>query len=288
MRVPALNRRFVAIPILLLVGLAVWAFWWEPAGLGLERRVLSLSDWPPACSGFKVALVADLHVGSPFNGTQNLERVVEMVRAAEPDLILLLGDYVIQGVLGGRFVSPEASAKVLGGLDAPAGVFAVLGNHDWWLDGPRVREALQGPGGIAVLEDSAAKLTGNPCGLWVAGVSDYWERDHDIARALARVPEHAPVIAFTHNPDIFPDVPTRVTLTVAGHTHGGQVRFPLIGAPVVPSDFGDRYASGYVSEGGRDLYVNTGIGTSILPVRFGVPPVVTLLTLQTNSAQPSP
>jgi predicted MPP superfamily phosphohydrolase len=204
-----------------------------------------------------------------------------MTQEAEPDLVLLLGDYVIRGVVGGRFVPPEPMARILSRLAAPLGVFAVLGNHDWWFDAPRVQASLESHG-IPVLEDRAARVTGSPCDLWVAGISDYWEGAHDVDRALAGVADKAPVIAFTHNPDIFPDIPEGVLLTVAGHTHGGQVRFPLVGRPIVPSEFGQRYAAGHVREGERDLFVSTGVGTSILPVRFLVPPVVTLLVLESG------
>ena len=121
--------------------------------------------------------------------------------------------------------------------------------------------------------------------LWAAGVSDWWTGHHDIKAALARVPDDGtPVLLLTHNPDIFPTVPSRVTLTLAGHTHGGQVRVPLFGPPIVPSDFGQRFVAGHIVEGGRHLYVATGVGTSILPVRFLVPPAVTILTLGSGVA----
>jgi predicted MPP superfamily phosphohydrolase len=94
------------------------------------------------------------------------------------------------------------------------------------------------------------------------------------------VTDTLPVILITHNPDVFPDVPARVRLTIAGHTHGGQVRLPLIGAPMVPSRYGQRYARGLIRENGRSLFVNTGTGVSILPVRFGVPPEVSILVLE--------
>ena len=143
-------------------------------------------------------------------------------------------------------------------------MFGVLGNHDWWLDGPRVSAALASAG-ITMLEDSALAVADGR--LWLAGVSDYREGAHDVARALRDVPGDAPTIVFTHNPDVFPDVPARVTLTVAGHTHGGQVDLPLIGPPVVPSRYGRRYAEGHVIEDGRHLFVSPGTGTSILPAR---------------------
>jgi predicted MPP superfamily phosphohydrolase len=134
--------------------------------------------------------------------------------------------------------------------------------------------------GIRVLEETATRLE-TPAGpVWIAGISDLWTGRHDLSTALASVKDDgAPVILLTHNPDVFPTVPHRVTLTLAGHTHGGQVRLPLLGRPIVPSRFGQRFAAGHVVEDGRHLFVATGIGTSILPVRFRVPPTVTILTL---------
>jgi predicted MPP superfamily phosphohydrolase len=157
-------------------------------------------------------------------------------------------------------------------------VFAVLGNHDSWFDHDRVKRALE-QNGIPVIEESAVRIE-TPAGpLWVAGISDLWTGVHDVQAALAAVKDDAPVILLTHNPDVFPDVPRRVALTLAGHTHGGQVRLPFIGRPIVPSQFGQRYAAGHVIEDGRHLFVATGTGTSILPVRFRVPPDITVLTI---------
>jgi predicted MPP superfamily phosphohydrolase len=158
-------------------------------------------------------------------------------------------------------------------------VWAVLGNHDWWLDARRVRRALESVR-ISVLEDAAVPVRRGSCHFWLAGIGDFWEGRHDIARALESVPDAAPVIAFTHNPDIFPDIPPRVSLTIAGHTHGGQVYVPLIGRPIVPSRYGQRYAIGHIVEGNRHLFVSSGLGTSIMPVRFLVPPEISLIGLR--------
>lgn len=156
---------------------------------------------------------------------------------------------MIHGVVGGHFIEPEASARVLRSLQAPLGVYAVLGNHDWWFDGTRVRKALEAEG-IPVLEDRAIPLMFHHTSIWLAGVSDFWEAAHDVRRALSGVDETSPVIVVTHNPDVFPEIPGRVTLTIAGHTHGGQVAVPGWGRPVVPSQFGERYAIGHIVEGG--------------------------------------
>ncbi len=118
--------------------------------------------------------------------------------------------------------------------------------------------------------------------LWLVGLSDLWTRRPKIAESVAKVPESQPMIALTHNPDIFPRLPERVPLLIAGHTHGGQVRFPLIGSVVSSSRLGDRYTRGHLFENNHHLFVTTGIGTSIIPVRFRVTPEIVLLTLQTN------
>src|SRR5712691_6691071 len=261
-----------------LVTLGLWAFWFEPASLTVAEHELSVG-WPGERS-LRVAVLTDLHVGSPFNGMAKLHSTVDRTNAAQPDVVCILGDLVIQGVLGGRFVPPEEIAVELARLRAAAGVVAVLGNHDGWYDHDRVRRALETIG-IRVVEDTAIRLN-TPAGrLWVAGISDLWTGRHDLSAALAAVADDgAPVLLLTHNPDVFPLVPDRVTLTLAGHTHGGQVRLPLAGALIVPSEFGQRFAAGHVVEGGRHLFVATGVGTSILPMRFRVPPAVTLLTLR--------
>lgn len=240
-----------------------------------------LPGWPAATGDLRIAVLADLHTGSPHNDLEKLQEVVRATNRAHPDLVLLAGDFVIQGVVGGHFVEPEASARVLRSLQAPLGVYAVLGNHDWWLEGARVRKALEDEG-IPVLEDRAIPLLFNRRPFWLAGVSDFWEAAHDVRRALTGVDEASPVIVVTHNPDVFPEIPDRVTLTIAGHTHGGQVVAPGLGRPVVPSQFGERYAIGHIVEGGRHLFVSTGIGTSILPVRFRVPPEISMIILRSG------
>jgi uncharacterized protein len=264
-----------AVVALALLG---WAVLVEPGRVRVRTIELSLPGWPPALDGLRVAVMGDVHAGAPHVGVDKLRTLVADVNRASPDVVVLLGDYVIHGVAGGRFVEPEITAEVLGGLRAPGGVVAVLGNHDWWYDGVRVRRALEARG-IVVLENAAHPVLRGGNTFWLAGLEDLWTRHPDMQGSLAGIPSGAPVLLLTHNPDVFPEVPARVTLTLAAHTHGGQVRLPPFPAPVVPSRYGWRYAAGHVIEGGRHLFVTTGVGTSILPVRFAVPPEVVVLTL---------
>lgn len=260
--------------------LAIWAFWLEPSSLRVSHYDEYLQGWPKACDGLKIAVLADLHVGSPFNGIDQLAEVVTQTNRAKPDLVLLAGDYVIQDVVGGRFVAPEVAANELAKLKASAGIFAVLGNHDWWLDAARVETALSTVG-IKVLKDRNVQVDSKGCQFTLAGISDYWEGGHDITQALSGHPTALPVIAFSHNPDIIPKLPDEVDYFLAGHTHGGQVNLPFVGRIVVPSSFGQRYAAGPINENSRRAFVSTGIGTSILPVRFRVPPEISIVQLRT-------
>lgn len=261
--------------------LSAWAFYVEPASFRINEERIAVSKWPAVCNGKRVAVLADLHVGSPHKGLDSLRDLVGKVNLAKPDLIVLPGDFVIQGVVGGSFVSPEDAGEVLGQLIAPMGVFAVLGNHDWWLDAKRVVSALS-QHNITMLEDASQKITAGDCQLRLVGITDFWEGPHNVELAMSGIEEDESILAFTHNPDIFPELPERIALTIAGHTHGGQVCFPIIGCPVVPSEFGERYVRGHVIENDKHLYVSSGVGTSILPVRFLVPPEVTILEIHNN------
>jgi predicted MPP superfamily phosphohydrolase len=258
-----------------ITALGAKAFWLEPASLSTDNQhiVVPASGFP----SLRIAVLTDLHVGSPFNGIDNLRRVVDLTNAAQPDIICILGDLVIQGVRGGRFVTPERIAVELKRLQPAGSVFGVLGNHDGWLDHDRVAAAMR-DNGVRLVEDRAERIVTRAGPLWIAGISDLWTGKHDLEAAIGSIASDSePAILLTHNPDVFPDVPARISLTLAGHTHGGQVRLPFVGAPIVPSIFGTRFAAGHIVEGGRHLFVATGVGTSILPVRFRVPPTVTVL-----------
>jgi len=269
--------KIIFIIVLAVLGaLATWAFYVEPSSQLINEEQIIVPSWPKSCNEKRIAILADLHVGSPYKGLDSLHNLVIDVNKAKPDLILLPGDFVIQGVVGGTFVTPENASRIMGQLHAPMGVYAVLGNHDWWLDPKRVEKALI-DNNITVLEDASKLVSDGECRLRLVGITDYWEGPHNIEKALSEVNSNEQVLAFTHNPDIFPELPPKISLTIAGHTHGGQVYIPGIGRPIVPSKYGQRYAIGHIIEQGSHLYVSPGVGTSIIPVRFLVPPEATIL-----------
>lgn len=277
----------------------------EPFRVGVTRYAISPPGWLPGLS-LKVAVITDLHVCEPWLGLDRLRRIVARTNALSPDVVLLLGDFVRGARLAvwSREVQHADWAAALAGLKAPHGVHAVLGNHDWWEDidaqtrraGPVKSAVALEAAGIPVYENDAVRFEKDGLPFWIAGLGDQWAfwatgaEDflgasygghtgvHDLAGTLAKITDDAPVILMAHEPDIFPDVPARVSLTVSGHTHGGQVTLGGF-APFVPSLYGRRYVYGHVVEDGRNLIVSAGLGCSKLPIRFGAPPEIVLIDL---------
>jgi len=269
---------FAAIPVVVAM-LLIWAFFIEPNRLVVRQETIQIGEWPRELSGIRIAVIADIHVGSRFIDDDKLRLIVRRTNELQPSLIVILGDYMTGR--GRNTYPPEKFALILKDLNAPLGVYSVLGNHDWWFDGNRVTEALEA-NGIRVLDDESTELKLQTGSFWLAGLADLWTRPQRIEQTIAQIPQGRPIIAITHNPDIFPSVPPRVQLLLAGHTHGGQVRFPLIGTVVQASDYGERYVRGHVFEQNHHLFVTTGIGTSIVPVRFSVPPEIVMLTIESQ------
>lgn len=274
-------RILLAAIVLLLAGVAFWGFLIEPGRLVVREETIQIDNWPRELDGLRIAVLSDIHVDDWFVDDKKLRTIVERTNQLQPELIVILGDYMSSNGRVTRRVEPEHFGAILKDLYAPLGVYSVLGNHDWWYSGIQVRRSLE-KNGIQVLENEVIHFDARGSQLWLVGLADLWTRRQNIADTIAMVPEGKPMIALTHNPDLFPNLPQRVPLLLAGHTHGGQVRFPLIGSIVESSDFGDRYVRGHVFENNHHLFVTTGIGASIVPVRFGVPPEIVLLTIKTK------
>lgn len=267
--------------ILLIAVLIFYGFLIEPNRLVVRHETIALDRWPQQLDGLRIAVLSDIHVNGSFIDDDKVRTIVRRTNELQPDLIVIAGDYMSSNGLMKRRVEPEEFGPLLKDFHAPLGTYSVLGNHDWWYNGVKIRTALEA-NGVKVLENETAELTTRGTSFWLVGLSDLWTRPQRLEQTIAKVPEGQAIIALTHNPDIFPNLPQRVQLLLAGHTHGGQVRFPLIGTVVEASDFGERYVRGHVVENNHDLFVTTGIGTSIMPVRFGVPPEIVLLTVKSK------
>jgi hypothetical protein len=259
------------------VGLALYAGWIEPSSLRISAYTVSQPS--PLLKGLKIAVISDLHGGAPYIDTAKIDQVAAMTNDAKPDLILLTGDYVITEVMGGRYMPIDTILAHLKALHAPLGIYAVMGNHDRWDDGDHIARAFA-KAGIPLLENRSMMLPPPRNGIAVVGLGDRSSRGPQVNKSLAGVT--GPALCFVHSPDVFPRLPPTCAVTIAGHTHGGQVWLPFLGRPAVAgvSRFGQRYAIGATYENNKLLFVSSGIGTSALPLRFGVPPEISLLTLQ--------
>jgi predicted MPP superfamily phosphohydrolase len=275
-----LFRIAILIILVSIVASAMWAFFIEPNRLIVHSETIRIDGWPAELSGIRIAMIGDVHTDTHYINEAKLQRIVDLTNAQHPDLIVLLGDYIHGGRNNPEHVEPEVTARYLKNLQAPLGVYAVLGNHDWWYNGERVRQVFE-RAGIPILEDDVKELSWHGQSFWLAGLADLWTRPQNIGSTIAKVPASSTIIALTHNPDIFPNLPQNVPLLLAAHTHGGQVNIPLIGTPVVPSRFGSKYNVGHIFENNHHLFVTTGIGTSIMRVRFRVPPEIVILTIIT-------
>jgi uncharacterized protein len=229
-----------------------------------------------------ITVIADLHAGGPNMGVEKIRSIVDTANVLRSDIVVLLGDYFATH----RFVDPVVPHPVWAGelkrLRAPLGVWAILGNHDWWHGVHAVRKALADVE-IPVLENQVVPLGEEGNRFWLAGLGDqiaqrisnnHFRGVDDLPGTLAQVRTDDPIILLAHEPDIFPRVPDNVALTLAGHTHGGQIRVPFIWPAYVPSAYGARYAYGHIVEDHRHMVVSGGLGTSIVPLRLGVPPEI--------------
>ena len=254
----------------------------------VDHRVTS-ARWP--LPPLRIAVLSDLHAGWPWTPLSAVERLARQVTALAPDLILLPGDFLAEPRMPGRPCAPHSVMAALCPLAAPLGVFAVMGNHDWWdcplsraTDFARnwVKDALEAAPFVH-LRNRAVRIP-HGAGFWLAGTDSQQARKalrlpgFDRADlAFADVPHGAPSILLAHEPDIFA-TGTPALLQVSGHTHGGQAN--LLGwRPLTPSAYGGRYAWGHVTEGDRHLIVSGGIGYTGVPLRLFQPPEITLVTL---------
>lgn len=292
-------KRVIASALgVIVVGLLALAYSYfiEPQRLVVNSSNLSVKNWNKAFDGLRVVAIADIHGGSNGVDEAKLRRIVEAANAKDADLIVLLGDYVSQtgprGNDGKRALRMPVRtiAENLAGLRAKLGVFAVLGNHDGWHDDNEIAGELTSHG-IKVLNGEVATVERNGATLRILGLKDQlkivtWEAYSAEARALLAPTEGmGDVLVLQHSPDVAPiimdgdSISPDLRLMISGHTHGGQVWLPVLGRPIVPSSYGQRFAAGHVRDRGLDIFVTTGVGTSILPFRFMVPPEIAVLTI---------
>ncbi len=254
---------------------------YEMRHLQLEQFQLALPQLPLELEGLRIVLMSDWHCG-PINRPDFLQRAVKMANECKPDLVFLPGDFVSRS---GEFFHEAAELASCLRTNLPGGVIVSWGNHDYWHK-PNLGFDLLPQAGCQVLTNqklvvnAKREISQEGRGLWICGLDDLWAGKPELGSTLAGISPDQPRLVLCHNPDVAEEQSgPRVDLMLSGHTHGGQVRIPAIGTPIVPSQYGQKYASGLVEGPNYHVYVSRGVGSSGIPVRFGVPPEVTLFEL---------
>ena len=271
----------VATDAALAAGVAVSA---AGGALSLRQRPrirtheVAIAGLPAAFDGYRIAQISDLHCG-PFASGHRVAGWVDAVNRLRPDAIAVTGDLIVSGA---DFIPVVASA--LAGLRATDGVFASMGNHDYFCDGEAMVTALEGAG-LTVLRNRGVVVRRDGAALYVAGVDDTWTKRDDVERTLADRPSDAPVVLLAHDPALFPQAAARgVDLVLSGHTHGGQVAIPLLARRLNLARLITPFTNGVYRSGKSMLYVNRGLGTTGPPVRIAVAPEIAVFVLRRRAA----
>jgi len=253
---------------------AGWIAWHdESQDLGIERVTIPLHNLPPALEGFTIAQLSDIHL-LPLTQPDLVRRAVAMTNSLAPDLTVLTGDYVWHEV-----ESMFELAPIIAGLDAKHGVLSIFGNHDLWTDPEVVRTGLR-EARIPLLVNEGVTLNVGGAPLHLAGLDDGWSGHPDLDAAMANAPANATTILLVHEPDLADDyaLDPRIGLQLSGHSHGGQIRLPIIGPPVLPY-LSWKYDMGLYRVGEMWLYTNRGIGVTNEPYRYNCRPEITEIAL---------
>jgi uncharacterized protein len=257
------------------IALATTGYWNATRDPIIRTAAIALPDWPADAPPMRVVLISDIHVAGPDMPPARVSRIVAQLNALKPDLVLIAGDLISQKSLATRLYTPSEIVTPLRGLRAKFGTIVALGNHDYWAGPAKFRDALS-KAGIMLLANEAVKRGT----LVVGGVDDKFTGHTNIAatyRAMDALP--GPRLIFTHDPDIVPDLPAPVAAVLAGHTHCGQINKPWSGEPIRnASRYGMRFQCGDMTDRGQRLFVTAGLGTSVVPFRFGAPPDAWLIT----------
>ncbi len=273
MRFEAARYRFaITVKRLLLVAtliglILIAAGYWGAVAPALERNLsFAAPDWPAGASPVRLILISDLHIVEPETPPSRLAALVTRINALRPDCVLIAGDLISDKMLSTRRLSFSEALAPLAKLTPRIATLVVRGNHDHWRDGTAANAAIA-KYGMTRIDNNAAR-----CGaLSVGGVDDVHTRNDNLTQTRAAMLAIGGVpVLLSHSPDIFPDT-AGIPLTLAGHTHCGQIVLPFWGPLGIPSRFGNRYACGVIREDGRTLIVTGGIGTSVIPIRWGAP-----------------
>ena len=246
----------------------------EPYMLSIEHERIHLNRLPKAFDGFRVVQLSDIHHG-PYSSRDQIERAVDTANRLQPDIIALTGDYISKER---HYAAP--CVEMLGRLKAKYGVYAVLGNHDHWTDAALITDLFRAEG-ITVLINEGMHFEKNGASIWLAGVDDTMVGLEDLSLALAGARDDEMKLLLAHNPIILRRAArASVDLVLSGHTHGGQVA--IRGERSTVRGARKRLLKGHGRLSNTQIYVNRGLGTVVLPIRYGCPPEISLLELRSE------
>lgn len=264
----------VAAPLVAVSATAAYARLIEPYNYLVSETDVLIRNLPAAFEGFRITQLTDIH-HSRILGLDEIRRVVNLAQQTKPDMFVLTGDY---STTYRRYIEP--CAETLGALSAPEGVWAVLGNHDHYTDPELTTRALERHH-ISVLNNAHTALQRGPDAIQLSGIDDWSWNAADWTRAFSGLKTNAPTILLSHQPTVLDLEETHnISLILSGHTHGGQLSFPFLGAPARFTTNDLKYARGLFRRGDTQLYVSTGTGVIGLPLRFGVRPEIAVLRLR--------
>ena len=276
-----LSISFISLLILFVV-LCIDIFFIEPNILLTKSQKLEIPHWNKDLDGFKIALITDIHLGTKFVDLKKLARIVKIVNSKNPDLIVICGDLDAKSISKEKYSTTQI-ANILKNLKSKHGVIAVMGNHDYVP--PSVVKNIYQKSNIILLENEDYYFSHNAKTLRIVGFKDLWHFKSNPIQVVGMKDKTTPTVVLNHNPDYFPQMPNFVSLTLSGHTHGGEIVLPFIGSFFIPSEYGQRYRNGYIIENNKHLFVSRGVAT-LSGGRFLDPPEINILTLYSQKDIP--
>ncbi|MGB7210248.1 MAG: metallophosphoesterase [Pyrinomonadaceae bacterium] len=269
-----------------------YSYFIGPRQFVVVEETVAVPNWSPKLDGFRVVAISDIHAGSNYAPEERIRYMVEQTNAQSADIVVLLGDYVSESKFDRNARSkpygtdrtelrmPVATiADILGGLKTKHGVYAVIGNHDEYHNAPKITREFERVG-IKALENQVTviEVNGEKINLW--GIEDLWKNRKVPVKAFDAIVDKQNVIALTHNPDSLLRTPAGISLMFAGHSHGGQLNWPIFGPIAAVND--KRFMDGHAIVDGKHVYVTSGVGTSVIPFRFRVPPEIAVVTMRSE------